>query len=440
MENYYFLAILIPSMLFLIAFNPAITSTDSEGNFNSAHLLWTPGYTLKDSHPPFYIFMLNCMLRIVDSISFVIIINDLYFSYVFYCILLYMYKNGVTKKHLIFIYLFCVLSISNLLQLATLWKDVPFTISLIWLTFLLIEYVESDENVKPTWYIKYVIAMIFTALLRQNGILCAAALIMIMPFVCMKRKNIIISTCCVVLLFILIKGPLYTAMGVIPAPEDKFPALTNDMMNAYYRGNKVSSEVMEIINIRTDNNPDQYEYSPFYVNGGTNIEGISLVQFLRIYIVNFFDHPRDTFMAILERNTPLWSIPKPKKESRIRIAYTGEYHKLQVQRYPYRRNNFLTDIFVEINNVLSKNIIITYIIYWRAGIYNLLIFIMFAIYIMRKQSRFIKLVPFVPILFNLLSLAIASGWGGNFRYFWPAVIISVLLLYYFNSLIIETKQ
>lgn len=424
---------LLPCIIFLIGFNPAITSTDSEYCFNLAHKIWSPGFSMTNWQPPFYIFVLNLLIKVCDSITFISILQVIFFSVVFVDGLLYLYQKGVSKKVVIAIYCFITFAVSNIIQLITLWKDIPYMISLMWLTILLIKYV-LDKEVYETnsgWHIQITMALVFTALFRQNGILPAFAIIILLPIIFKKTKRLIIVSSISILLLLLVKIPLYNAMNVSPAPQLKFFSLANDIMYSYYRGKPISNGAMEIVNKVTNNDPDNFNYNAYYVAyNGNEPQGYSTIEFIKIYIKNMLDNPRDSIMAILIRNTDIWSIVKPKDEIPGCVNQIGETNTYMENVYPFRKTNILTIELEKICNWITNNSVL-FVLYWRSGIYNLLIIILALILLLHINRHKIQYaLPFIPITMNIFTLCVSSGWS-DFRYFWPSMTISLMLLCYF---------
>lgn len=422
---------MIPCLLFLIAFNPAITTPDSETCLSMAASLWQPDSSILNWHPPFYALVLALLLKICASVSFIIVMQQVCFAAVFVDGILFLYQCGYSKKVLGIIYIFIAFGISNLIQLTTLWKDIPYMISLMWLTLLLMKFVIRHDMYKnnPGWYIQLVIAVIFTCFFRQNGILPALAVVVIFPIAAKFSKKAMLSSIACILLIVLITGPLYKSMNVKSVPHLKFVSLANDIMNSYYEGKDVSEEAMEIINKVTNNNPDGWGYFPYVVNYNPDEpQGYSTAEFLMIYCENFLRNPKETFMAAAARNSAIWSIARPYDEAASCVNNLSECNGLAL--YPARRPNSLTQILTDLCNRLTENRII-YLFIWRTGIYNLLILIMIvSTFCAHREQKLFYMMPYAPIAANLLALFISSGWS-DYRYYWPSMSISLLLLCYF---------
>lgn len=93
--------------------------------------------------------------------------------------------------------------------------------------------------------------------------------------------------------------------------------------------------------------------------------------------------------------------------------------------------NRITVFLTDICRAVTGNSVL-YVIYWRTGIYNILIFSMLGIILIKIgiKDLIFYIMPFIPIVCNLFALFITSGWP-EYRYFWPSMTISLLLLCYF---------
>lgn len=422
---------MIPCIVFLIAFNPAITTVDSETCLNMAASLWKPDTSILNWHPPFYALVLKLLLRIYASIPFLIIVQQICFAAVFVDGILFLYQCGYSRKMLGVFYIFIAFGISNLTQLTTLWKDIPYMISLMWLTLLLMKFVMRHDRYQNSisWYIQFVAAVIFTCFFRHNGILPALAVIVILPVAAKFSKKAIVSCAACILLIMAINGPLYRSMNVESAPQMKFVSLANDIMNSYYEGKTVSDEAMGVINKVTNNDPDGFGYFTYIVNCNFDEpKGYSVPEFLMIYCENFLRNPKETIMAVAARNTVIWSIVKPYDEAAEWVNYLGECNQfaLYPQRIPNRLTQILTDLCKRITD--SK---VLYLFIWRTGIYNLLIVMMIVGSLCSPKGRkLFYMMPYIPVAANVTALFISSGWS-DYRYYWPSMTIGLLLLFFF---------
>ena len=432
--------LMIPCILFLIAFNPAITSSDSEFCFAQAHIIGQAGVMTEDWQPPFYIAVLSLLIKVCDSVYFIIIFQCLAWAIVFVDGILFLYECGFSKRAVSITYLFIGLGFSNILQLVTLWKDIPYMTSLMWMTILLIKYILRTERFKKSlgWYIQFAFSVIFTGLIRQNGILAAIAIIILMPIVAKFSRKMIIVCFSSLMLIALIKGPIYHALNIVEVPQLKFFSMANDILFSYYTGHELSDDAMEMVSRITENDPDNYAYNPWWVAyNPAEPCNYKIGNFLVVYCKNFIQNPRATINALATRNSVIWSIVRPKDERPSCVNYQGEQNTYNPPIYPYRIENGLTSLLKNVCDKLTSFSIV-YIFSWRAGIYNwLMIMLGVAIVCVKKRERIISLIPFVPIAASLGALFISSGWS-DYRYVWPSMAISLFLLYY-SILILKEK-
>ena len=92
-------------------------------------------YKITNSHPAFNTILMRYILRIWKNPMAIIICDIAFFSIIISYIFTYLYKNGVKKVFLISATVLFVLAFNNMALIMIIWKDVPFTISLLWLTF-----------------------------------------------------------------------------------------------------------------------------------------------------------------------------------------------------------------------------------------------------------------------------------------------------------------
>ena len=413
--------------VWLYAFNPCISVYDSADLFLQAHQMRIVPMT--NWHPPFYAIVLSFLLKIYDSISFLILVQCFFYSLLVVIILDYLIKKGISRRCATFLYLVLGFAFNNVIQLITLIKDVPYTISILWLTFLVFQYILDYKTIKKIWYIKFVLALIFTSFFRQNGIMPALAITITMAifFIIKKKYKAIISIVAFLIAVFVINGPVYSYYNVVSAPGLKHFALANDLVGTYYLSPEDASEplkklVMEI----TDNDPDNFEFSSYYTHYNSSALGhYSIYDFMSLYITTWIEHPTIVSSEFLKRNTVLWSIIRPGPERVGSVNYLQEYHKDPPPKfdYPYRVYNKMTEILTSYAIKLSSNSLI-YIFSWRTGVYSLFL-LLFAFHIV-KHRKGLMLIPIIPIFFNALSLYASSGWC-DYRYFWPIAVIAVFL-------------
>ncbi|SFV03171.1 hypothetical protein [Butyrivibrio sp. INlla21] len=412
--------------LWLYAFNPCISSPDSSVLFNQAHQMLT--VPMDNWHPPFYAIVLSLMLKICDSASFIIVVQCVAFSILVVCLTDFLLKIGCRPIIAYSVYFIMGLSFNNVMQMVTLWKDIPYMISITLLTFLLAQLIMQKFDVDKLWHIKFILAMVFTSLFRQNGIMptMAVSLFIIGITLIKKKYKFLISIACFVAIVLLIKGPVYSFYKVESKPGLKYLALANDILGTYYEGESSSEDVLIMVNKITDNDPDNFAYNPYYTKySATALDSYSVPEFLKIYLDTFINHPRSMFIQIMRRNSVLWSIIKPAKEIASCVNYLGEMHVERcVYQYPKRVPNVFTDLFRKSTTGLTSNALV-FIFAWRTAIYTL--FLLGILLFAFIKKKVLSIIVFLPAIFNAISLYIASGWT-DYRYYWPIAVMAIFII------------
>lgn len=421
------------SCIWLYAFNPAITSTDSQGLYTQAMDVGTAGFTMRDWQPPMYVFIIAGLQKIWDNITFMVILQLVFFWLVMADAILYFYKMGAPKWLLELAFFYMVFGYSNQIQLVTFWKDIPYGTALVWLTLLLIKATGKREDFGEKWYfyIELFVCLFCVAFLRQNGILAVGALIVLLPLFFHERGYIVVSALMLITL-IIVKGPIYKANNIIPQPSLKYFAMTNDLLKLYFEGYDLDDETIGFCErvVDAESYRENVTYSTYWNDYfHADLSDITVPKFIGSYIRNFIKHPKAIIRAFLERTQIIWSVTKNDAEITSCIHYVGEMNTIEPEPYPHRIDNFLTDILTDIVLFLKKDQTI-YIFFWRPGIYNLFIILSIMLLLINLRKRgMIILLPVIPIVLNVFALFVSSGWS-DYRYHWPCVLVSWIIISY----------
>jgi hypothetical protein len=432
-----FLILMLHYTIWIYAFNPCISSPDSEYLFYQAHVMGKVGMT--NWQPPFYAIVLSMLLKICDSATFLIYVQCTAYAILLVQIIDYLKQRSISKYYLVFVYLVGGFAFNNVIQMVTLWKDIPYMISILWLTFLLVQLVIDDNCINIIFCLKLALALVCTALFRQNGILPAGVtvVLLIVYAIKRKRKKLLAPVVAFAVAFFLITGPIYDYYQVVDCPGLKYFALANDIVGTYYITAESSDEVIDLVNEITSNNPDEYTYNAYYTSYNSSALGdYSVGEFIKLYMKTFIEHPMELTLEFLRRNSVLWSIVRPNPEYAGCVNYLSEYHSDSILEYTYdeRIPNPLTNLLT-LYSVFLTRIQSLYLFAWRTGIYILMLLTLVVLLLCKK--KIVYLIPFVPVFANILALYVSCGWT-DYRYFWPTAILT-LLLFPFGSMTLGNK-
>ena len=196
----------------LLVFWPGFMTNDSMAQ-------WVQGVTgiFQDWHSAFHAFLIALLMKLWYSPAIVAIIQIIALALLVAWGLKILEENGVSK---IITWLICFLFASlptNNVLMATIWKDIPYAISFLWLSILLLSIFLSEGNwieKKYNWLVLG-LAGFFVAIFRKNGVSVAFASLLFLPFFYRPQlKKYLKSFLLLCLLYGLVKGPLYSVMHV----------------------------------------------------------------------------------------------------------------------------------------------------------------------------------------------------------------------------------
>ena len=431
----------IAATLYLIAYNPAIMSWDSYDQWSQANGI----IPLVNWHPVFHTLIIRFLISIIPSPSFVAFVQILFFSAIISASMVLLYTRGF---NLIFLVPFCIIIAiipSNGIQVVTLWKDIPYSISLLWLTLLFAKIISRNQlYTKISFIIEIALALICVYFFRQNGIIVYIFTVIALLAIFLKRFQWkpLMGVIASLFIIILIQFPYYKALSVESAPQSsmKYFALLNDIVGVYFSGGNVSKktegylkEVVDIDNYRKSYN-SYYTSFHFYK---TELANTKSLDFIGMYIDTFLCNPILMTNNILCRLDLYWSIPTGKDAwiGGLNFRDCEVRHDFEPKNFNFHRQpNFLTGHIDKISNIIVLHNLLL-VLFWRFGIWIALLFTTFLFVIKNKKYEILFLG--LPILSNILSLALSSGWM-DYRYGW-SISITVPFIIFF-SLVISPKN
>lgn len=443
------IAMLLEMILLLIALNPAITAKMSYNSVYYAKKLGEIG--ILDWISPFYYILLHCLISIIDSVTFVVSLQ--YSAYILAMLFLtdFFIKKKIKLKWIVLLHLYCVTNLSFQIYMVTVMPDSIYIVCFIWLFYLLLRIVDEKAiNIKQIT--AFTILLILIGLLRQNGIVIAACMsVVLMTMFLRKSKFIVLLPAVVIGVIFLVKGPVYDFINVERAPHQKFLAMTNDILNSYYAGQELSDDVSDLVNKVTYDNPDAYEYTQFKADynseGFYNMDGLkdySIPKFMGLYLNNIFENPRSVLTALLCRTEQIWSVSNPRGSfTVIQYPYNERgdtEEKTTVAGIPERKQNILTDAFNWVFDQLKSTSGILYKFYWRGNfLYNILLCCVLTLFLTRVRGNWDVLILCLPIVFNIISLMAGGGWP-DYRYHAPAIGLVPIIFIYCNYRLNAQKE
>ncbi len=418
--------LLLPALYNLFANNPGNSSPDTVGCMigNAQHL-----HGMYDWHPAFYCIVLRVIQEISNTTYAVIAVQYFFWAYVMNELLLFLRKKNIKESILIGIAVFSGFNAGNFLHMNTIWKDIPYTLSLLWVFVILARLSIAQEEYKRKWYIyfEFIIAMIGVCLYRKNGMVTFALIAAATVIVFRKRAKILLSVVTTTALVLTIKGPVYEYFEVQDSGRHGiYIGLGQDILGAYYAGGEVSEETLAMITMMTAQNNAEYSYTPTWSSAAYDVD-VTPVRFIKCYLDTFIRNPVLMIRAVIDREDALWDIFLGKDSHLGCVNYYGAMDDSEQWNAYYPRRHYVslyTDMSAATSYTASSQWISA--IEWRCGLFSLLglIAVMFVFFKNTEKKHFVLLAPMIG---HIMSLLLSTGWS-DFRYFWVMNLLNMAFI------------
>ncbi len=420
--------LVIPAAYNLFANNPGMSSPDTDTSMiiNAKHL-----HGMRDWHPAFYCMVLRAIITVWDSTYAVILVQYFFWSYVMAELLLYLRGKGLKDGIIIAVAAFSGFNAGNFMHLNTIWKDIPYTLSILWSLVILSKLLIDEEKYKKKWYIylELIVSLIGIFFYRKNGVVSFVIIALMMTFVLRKNKKMWATLGITIALICCIKGPVYHYFEIEDTGRTgMYIGLGQDILGAYYYGGEVSEETLKMINVMTNYNNAEYSYSPTWSNQSYDLT-VEPSEFIKCYIDTFLRNPVIMGRAIIDREDAIWDIFVGQDSTLGCINYTGtmDGDAAWAENYPKRIYRSLAGQMSAETAYTASNQWIS-AIEWRCGLFTLFGLIsIIVLFIKCGIKKNILLIA--PIMGHILSLLLSTGWS-DFRYFWPLNLMNMCIVLY----------
>lgn len=413
--------ILLFGTIYIIGFYPANMTVDSITQWGQA----VGKYQLNDWHPVLYTLMMRLLINIYESPVTIAILQLIFFDLVITSSIIFFYKRGLKKFYCIMIAIFIMLKLDNMVNIFTIWKDIPYSVCILWLTSIITKLVDDEEYLNSKYNnIRFLVCLILTSLLRHNGLFVTVCTL-IFIFLSLNNKNKRKSILCYIVSFIvifIIKGPIYNSLNVIEnSPAVKYAAMMNDIEGVVFSGGELGNKTQDFLDSITTTENHKKMYNPFSFNNYlygegqkynvlSKMENKSTSEFIAMYLDTFFRKPALVIQNRLNGMDLLWNI-YPRTDSydyRYSMGIIDNEFNLKSNENSLTKNlgNYLETSGKKINlDILT----------WRSGIYVIGLLIVTAFMWLTNKKKYLLIS--VPTYANILSLVLSMTWQ-DYRYVW----------------------
>ena len=427
--NYHYILLFIIQILILgiyfYGLNPGNMSYDTYNQVNQlkgiiSYNTWHPiGHTL----------FMGLLLKIWNNYAIITIFQILFFAAITSSFYRFLLKYKVKWQLVYFTAIIMVAIPSVGINLVTQWKDIPFTIGLLWGTLILFKMnIEENYFQKPIKAVEFALCLLSISLFRFNGILAFITMIVYAFGYVLRKKymkrNLYISIAFVLTIFFVINVVVPKYLNAVPNPPGmKLRPIYQGYAGIYIAGKEESLKEESQNLIETVSSPEQIHdfYNPYFAdtistntpNFLNNLSKIKTPAALKIYLEAFIIHPEIILGDKFNLSVSMWSVTADRFS--YNNAYTTAIQKEMIEEFGVERNeNKLTEIinkfaiFTFTENYLLNTLV------WRTGFYLSLEFVLL-LYLILKKDRRISL--FIPLLCNGVIVFLTMP-AQDYRYLW----------------------
>ncbi len=450
-----FLFTMIPLFVMLWGYYPTIMTTDGLSQWGQATGVWG----IADSHPAIHTLFIKFCSLLAKTPYMVSVMQILLFSILWSFIMRYLHQSGNLNAEALYIISFVTASIpTNYMMLFLVSKNILYGIIVLCTTFMFIK-LWGDET-----YLQYKIVFLFGIdlsllyLVRHNGFIgtiVSCVIILSMALYQLSKRKILncIKLCSILVVMAaciaIIRGPVYSYFQVLKNGNTFAYGPLSEAVGIFYLADReIPAEVKDTVDrIGTKEQWLQY-YNPYDGDklGWSELKNtmvqVDKKEMLSLYFTLLKNDPLLVIKARLHSTDLLWNIFEPVETYRHYGGHNNSYYGGMTvdpgyeEKFPdllkeeYRQSNgdylnvnIVTIACRRLNSISYQNESFQ-AIFWRNGIYVVIMLWLFIINILEKNRK-ILIAGLVPMA-TLGSLALAASWQ-IYQYYWFFPLCVLLL-------------
>lgn len=420
--------VLLGSMSFyLIAYFPGFMSVDSISQWSQM-----VQFKFNSWHPVISTLFYYLCTRLWNSPAAVALAQIIILTAVLVYGIKVLIKLKVKKVVLAITLILFALYPTNGLMVINLWKDILYSIMLLWCTIILIEIVSS----KGKWLgprkhrVYFIINFLGIIFLRHNGILTFAFVIISLGIIYKEyRKKSIGITIIVVLLYLLVSGPVFNLLKVVKEPSVEALGIpmqqvaavikNKGMLNQYQK--EFFNRILPLDTWAQEYNP--YSTNPIKFHSKFDVEYAAAhkKEFLNYWAIAVFNNPKIAIEAYLKHTSMIWRV-NPYKDAYTYIL-TPDISKNDMGLESTILNNGIT---YRANRILAYTMDTDKMVFfWRPALW-LYISLIAGLLIARIRGKEYLLL-LIPMVSNSMAFMAATP-AQDFRYQYANLLVAAILV------------
>ncbi|WP_423364020.1 DUF6020 family protein [Mycoplasma sp. P36-A1] len=429
---------------------PGILTSDSQWQLNQA----LNNEVLSNHHPIMMTLLIRLLINLGSQLGFnqlsigmyfifQIIIGNLIFAFVAYTLI----KIKVSKKYLVFLFIVVVLNPVTYLYLCTMWKDIWLALFMMLFTILMIYYVKDNKYYNKGYFIIIFIIVCSSLSFSKNNAIYVIYLSFITCLVLLKnkRKETLIIFIIPIIIFKMITGIGYSNIGVIEGSKREMFSLPLQQMvyiNKYDHGiNKdLKNSLNKYINLKKSlKNYKYYLSDPVKNTFKDDYYHNHSKEFIILYLKYLKESPLNASKAFILQTFRYYTI----HNNYWIVAHSSNFNKYKkFKKYDLKMEPLIRLSNKQDNMHIIKKWQILRKIPLVSDIYSVGIqiwMLMITCYIFIRKNRIIYLCISLPIFYLYLTI-IASPVNGEYRYAYPYILSTLILLGFVLSKTFNEKE
>ncbi len=441
-----FAIVVIIGIIYQLIFNPYILPPDGYMQLSDIS-----NNTLSNWHPYMHTLLIKMFYLLFGDVKYFITFRIIIYACILTNILFYFYKKNMSLTKIYITAIFITILPVTGIFLVTMWKDVDFSLAILYLTFLIYLIIKDFDyfNKNKFNYLFLVICLICIGVFRHNGIVAMIfTIIMLLIYALKKKKKILLIILFVPIISVyIINKPLYKLLKVEDAPANfDVATILHGFNYLMYTDNlNIDNEAYRYLISKMPKKAWKYSYDKYNIDlmlhyTDYDIRNVKLnkKKLVKLYMKQFVKTPSFLIKDRLYGTDIIWNVSEKDEimTYKYQIFHDGfetNYAKLfdisakknnlkmyanenSAQKYV---DNLL--VFIANNEILNS-------LFFRVGIYIdiLIILIIYSILIKKKELT----ICLVPVIINTLTLLLFMH-HYEYRYVWNIFLISCLFLLIF---------
>lgn len=410
-------------------------------------------YGMSDSHPFLHTLLERAILTVIPHPGAITAVQLLLFSLVLCAFLMMGYDRGMPLPLLVFLGCFFELMPNQVLSWTNVLKDFPFTLALLWGTYLLLQLVlDTPRSRKWPFYVCLALDIFLVSLLRHNGAAPAAAMIVLCIVLTVRRYEqvklrALTAAVLAAVSFGVFKGPVMTALNVAPTVLSPYTTLFCAVGSCVNKDLPLSEEADAILEkaLPLEDWRDYYaryyghDYYYYQRPAGSvpyTPTEVTTAEILRVYGEALCKYPDVILKDRIDGCDVLWDVVQPEDGYTAKsfcFIYSfdelGQYVNIEDYRddsgnlLPYKQD-FFTKAYLQLTGTPRNSVVD--ILLWRTGAYLIAFWVLLLFWRKNGMQRFRSAA--VPFLGNLI-ISVLYVYHQSFRYVYFVQVCVLALLF-----------